>query len=253
MQIFVKTPSGKRIVIEVTTDESIEAIKSNIYTQEGFTPQQQHLVFDGVQLTDGRTLADYNIRKESTLELSVHLKIFVITPTQATISLDVDLNDTIESVKSKVRPRALSYQNTCLFFTDTKLDGAKTLAECGVADASTLRLQYSIQIVVKGFDKIFALTLMPGDTVLELRRQIEAYQGYLLRDCYLLCSGRILEEHRTLVDSNVGELSTVIVVGRLRGGGWRRGASTARHLRNGARLDADCPTQHPSLVSQLCY
>lgn len=58
MDLFVKTLTGKTITLFVSDLERIEYVKSLIQDREGIPPDQQTLIFAGMQLEDGRTLCD---------------------------------------------------------------------------------------------------------------------------------------------------------------------------------------------------
>ena len=74
IQIFIKTMTHKTIALNVGPYDTVKYVKFLIELKEGISIHQQRLIFNGHQLEDTRTIADYDIKKKSILILNLRLR-----------------------------------------------------------------------------------------------------------------------------------------------------------------------------------
>ncbi|XBJ07490.1 hypothetical protein VPH35_013001 [Triticum aestivum] len=216
MQIFVETLAGKTISLNVDPSETIYIVKAKIQ-------DQQRLTFNGEQLDDGRTLADYGVRDGSTLGVRPHplhdkMQIHVVEMlTGRAMNLAVTSSDTVDNVKAKIhRWHGFPKDQQCLIFAsrqlDTDGDKGRTLADLNIRNNSTLLLVLHspcprgsrMNIYVKTLrGKFYNLEVRSTDIIYNVKEKIWATEGIPPNQQCLIFGGKIMEDGRTLTHYNI--------------------------------------------------
>ena len=110
------------LTLEVVSGDSIDNIKEKIQEKTGFSPDAQRLFLGEKELENGRTMADYNIQKESTLRLRL----------QKTIQNSTDtLNKTVNRTSAPIVYFGQNQENKPAAWRVIGYDGSGVAAAAG--------------------------------------------------------------------------------------------------------------------------
>ncbi|XP_065179538.1 polyubiquitin-B-like [Sycon ciliatum] len=151
MLVFIQTPSGDRLSLEVDPSDTLAAVKSQIEQEKRISYDQQRLSYGGRQLyADSRTMHEYNVTERCTLELTLRLKggmqVFIIQVTGKSWTFEVELNDRVSSLKARINAReGLPVEQQHLIYGAKPLLDDRTLAEYGIVDNSNIHMVLSLR------------------------------------------------------------------------------------------------------------
>ena len=97
LQVFVQTPSGGVVTLEVDYSDSIENVRQKVQDSTGIAPEEQLLSYAGTTLVDGQTVADYDIQPGVTVNLG-YVRALTLTSTDfPSFRLDADYAASIDA------------------------------------------------------------------------------------------------------------------------------------------------------------
>ena len=164
MQVNIETLTGRTKSLDIEASYTIPEVKALIQDQQSVPSDQQRLVFRGIQLEDCRTLGDYKIQNDDTLNLFLKLntcpqqvsgsnlmtnlrggndsiQIFVETLNGKRFTLFVEPNDTIEKVKARIQDQAkIPPRQQNLVFKAQQLDDSCTISQYNIEKEDTINL-----------------------------------------------------------------------------------------------------------------
>jgi ubiquitin C len=149
IQIFVKVRGGKTITLDVQRCNTIKDVKDKIFQKHaGVLDNDWYVIYSGKQLEDWRTLASYDIKEETILEMCrASFPIFVKLWSGKTINFIVQRSNTIKDVKDKLSDRLMiPVHIQGILFNGKQLEDGRDLGSYGVQMDSTLHmvLRYTV-------------------------------------------------------------------------------------------------------------
>jgi len=213
MTVFVRTPQGKVLTLDVDPMDTIGDVKQKIQYLEAIPVEYQRLTYLQEPLTDNtKTLKGCNVKPNSTLELGDANPIYVTTPSGRTLTVDVDPRNTIADLKKKLQElEGIPTAQQKVFFAGKPLANGRSLQDYRVPKGATLDLNPEISeiTVVTPDGKKVALNVDPNVPISAIKDKLQFWQGILPEDQRLLYGGEPLMDNKSLNDYNVPPMAVI--------------------------------------------
>ncbi len=74
IEIYIRVPSGLNFSLYPQPDDMVDSLQDKIFDKSGVPKDQQRLIFAGKELKAFKTLSEYNIGKETRIDVLIRLR-----------------------------------------------------------------------------------------------------------------------------------------------------------------------------------
>ncbi|KAK1263633.1 Polyubiquitin 8 [Acorus gramineus] len=212
MDIFLRVI--RTIPLRVKSSDKISDVKAKLHETVGVRATLQKLFYGGNHLMDDKTLADFGIARNSTMNMYISSEseeqIFIKTSKGNTITLEAKSWETIHTIKTKISEKeGVPLGQQALFYAGRSLEDIHSLNFYGIKKHSTLHLVLyndGLQIsVATPHGETITLDVKTSYTVYDVKMLIESKTGLQQSLQRLTYNDRTLQDSVTLAECEIHE------------------------------------------------
>lgn len=230
MRITVMLFSGRALILQATTLQTVADLKSDIQKKEQIPVQEQLLIFNELTLKNTCRLRDYGISHDSSLNLVrvMALDLKIMGAGSRKWNLRLQPQDTVEEIKTFMTQKVDIAAEQMLFVCrGVTLEEGRTLQELGVQSgdmvALILRLKGCGQFIVEtdAGDTFRVDGACADRTVADVKTAIQDRTGMLPNEQQLSYGKMVLQDSQTLEHYGIKKECTIHLARRTAKDGCR--------------------------------
>ncbi|KAA6360258.1 MAG: putative ring and ubiquitin domain containing protein containing protein, partial [Streblomastix strix] len=237
--IYVEKCKDPFVIVPYNPNETVLELKKKVCQKIQRDEAKNQLIFIDNKLEDNQKISECGIVPgESELKMEIiditsaghgNMQIFIKTLQNKTLTLNVNSDDQILSVKQLIQGiSGISVNEQILVFAGKELTDDQKLCDCDIQSGKTLLLfqrlivggKVEMQIYIKTLtQKTVTLQVRSDDQIISVKQQIVDKEHIPVEQQKLIFAGKELEDQLTLKDYNIQRDSTLHLIARLTGGG----------------------------------
>jgi ubiquitin len=205
MTVYVKTPKGEMLELEVEPTDTIDHVKDLVKDRKPNIPKKEiRLRYQNKPLHEpDKTLQDCEIQDKDVLDMEPTVVCVKDVEQNKTHTFSVDLDDPVGNLKLQVETKTgKPVKHQRLFFKPKQgeLQSQPPLRHYGIMHKDTLTLEPMHIHVQTPQDKIVTINVHPNDTIQNVKEKVEEKEGIPVDEQRLTFQGKELKKPKATLD-----------------------------------------------------